>query len=204
MTSPIATPEAKNPLEKPEPLEIFVEQMTLYHGSATPGIDQLIAAENDTVGKGSYFVDIPEDAEGYAMRSSKRDHRHRIGVVYEAELSDARICNLDNPEKLAEIMDGYSQDLKHLLLLNPDMSWIRRGVIDYALEAISKKVEPGSVKLATQNNGRLFSEYLKDLGYDGLKTREGGEPPYVGPHHTYLIFDPDKVQLISEKALTQS
>lgn len=47
----------------------------------------------------------------------------------------------------------------------------------------------------------LSSEYLESLGYDGLKTIEGGEPPHVGPHDTYLIFDPTKVKLVGETAV---
>lgn len=181
--------------EQQEPPELFIKHKVLYHGSATNGIQGFNHAEESTVGRGIYFVDNPNDAAGYAKRSADRDKKPP--VVYEAEIEEAKLVNLDNAAKLAEIMSGYAKRLLQLRQ-NPNLSWIQQGVIDRGLSRIDK-VKPGYVKWVTQTNGHLFADYLKELGYDGLKASEGGEPPFVGPHASYVVFDSDKVKIKSEE-----
>lgn len=179
------------------PAEIILQNKTLYHGSATADIELLNPAEEDTVGKGIYFVDNSADAIGYASLRSLRDNNPPI--VYEVIVNDARMVNLDNPYKLQEIMQGFAN-----MLEESDTSkvpWYVEGAILRSIETIRNGVQPGQVKLATQNVCSQFTDYVKHMGYDGLITTEGGEGKTVSNHTTYLLFDSDKITIKNQHAI---
>lgn len=201
MTEILSSPYPETQTNNPEPPELLIEHKILYHGSVASGIGEFNHAEETTVGNGVYFVDNQADAGGYARRRARRDE-HLSPVVYETEIEKAKLVNLSNPQKLQEVMAGFIQVLQHKKeTLSPDSAWVVIGAIDKSIGAINQGVKVGQVKEVVSSHGNLFSEYLKSLGYDGLKTREGGEGEDIGDHDTYLIFDPDKIKVIAEQTL---
>lgn len=193
-------PPATNSEVLSEPTEIILDDKVLYHGSATPDIGLFNPAEEVTVGRGVYFVDNPQDAAGYARIRSQRDKRPP--VVYEAEISEARLVNLDNPVKLQEVMQGFASSLRQVDLSN--LPWYGQGAVQRALDTIASGVRTGELKRVTQTVSGYFTDFLKSQGYDGLKTAEGGEGQEVGNHETYLIFDPDKVKVKAQQPIEQA
>jgi hypothetical protein len=200
MTEQLTIPpvDHESVISDPEPPELLIGHMNLYHGSGTPGIAALNAAGEDTVGRGVYLVDNPSDAAGYAQLRAER--RKLQPVVYQVEINNLKLANLNNPQKLEEVMQGFSRVLREKKESLPaDSPWYRSAHIDRALLAIHGGIQVGHVKKATMGYGTLFSAYLESLSYDGLKTREGGEAGVVGSHDTYLIFDPANLQFNSEQ-----
>ncbi|MGH7157234.1 MAG: hypothetical protein ACREGG_03955 [Candidatus Saccharimonadales bacterium] len=190
-----ASPEVQ---ESSEPPELLLEHKVLYHGSSASGIDEFNHAEETTVGSGVYFVDNPTDAAGYAKRRAKRSEQ-LSPVVYKVEIDKTRLANLSSPQKLQEVMEGFAQVLEQKKAsLPPESPWFVASAIDKSLEAIQGGINVGQVKGVVASQGSLFTQYLESLGYDGLKTPEGGEGEDIGNHDTYLIFDPSKIKVISE------
>jgi hypothetical protein len=99
---------------------------------------------------------------------------------------------------LREVMRGFAGRLMEIRESPKDLPWYRILAIDKALDAISRGVERGSVREVVFSHGNLFTECLKSLGYDGLKTTEGGEGEDVGVHETYLVFDPERIRITGE------
>jgi hypothetical protein len=79
-------------------------------------------------------------------------------------------------------------------------AWNRILAHSRAIEAIPEASKPGMTKLSVQHAGKLFSIFMQNRGYDGLKAWEGGEGG-IGPHASYVIFDPSKLQVIAEHYL---
>jgi hypothetical protein len=180
-----------------QPPELFINTLTLYHGSGTPGIEDLNVATEDTVGRGIYLVDNPRDASGYASRRSREKGNVRP-IVYETKVENLKLVNLDNQSKLDEVMQGFAGELQRLKDSDSEEPWYVTAAIEKAQEEIRNGVHVGQVKKAVFSHTRLFTDYLYGLGYDGLKTIEGGEADDVGEHETYLIFDPRKVKVTGE------
>ncbi len=195
-------PERSEPEPKKEVAELVVDRATLYHGSRTPGLTRLTSAEEDTVGSGCYLVDRPDVAAGYAKLRSREANNVSPPAVYEVETSRLRLANLCNEQMLEHIMQGFGHVLteRRQRAVVSGASWYMIGAYDRAIAAIHRGVQTGNVKDATGAFGRTFSGYLEDLGYDGLKAREGGEGD-VSDHETYVVFDPSKLTVKSEQDL---
>jgi len=187
----LANPSFAESTQPVEPPEVLIDHMTLYHGSATPGITEMLPADEYTVGTGVYLTDNPNNAAGYARRSAYGTKTNE-GIVYAVGINNMKLANLDNPDKLQEVMEGFSGKLTEQLSTLDEKDWLRRSVLERTLEAIQLGVMPGQVKNVTQSCSDLFTKYLSRLGYDGLKTQEGGETGFVGNHSSYVIFDPSK------------
>lgn len=72
-----------------------------------------------------------------------------------------------------------------------------------ALQVIAKaNIDMHNLKRATQTIGPELSGYLTGLGYDGLIAWEGGEGD-IGPHESWVVFDPHKVSALAEQVLPQ-
>jgi hypothetical protein len=183
-----------------EPPELMLDRATLYHGSATPGVRRLKEAEETTLGLGVYLVDNPADAAGYARRRLA-SRGPGPATVYTVQTHRLRVVNLDNQDKLTEVMTGFDQVLR-VNLTKAGLSWFRENVINQSLAAIAAGVKPGRVREVAFSNGEIFTAYLQGLGYDGLKAREGGEGTEVRDHTTYLVFDCKKVDIVSSQILT--
>lgn len=190
-----------------------MKKKTLYHGSGISGIKTFNKAEEDTVGSGVYFTSEAKDAIGYArLRSERERSPHKadgspviedsVPTIYESSVENMKLCDLREDENVKKILDGFKETIKEKLK-KPGLKWFVRGVLGQTIETInSGKVRVGNLKKIAQSNGKLFSNYIKSLGYEGLITLEGGEGGN-GNHDTYLIFDPEKVKIDKEHKISQ-
>ncbi|HSX45119.1 MAG TPA: hypothetical protein VLF39_03380 [Candidatus Saccharimonadales bacterium] len=184
--------------ENLEPPELLIDHKILYRGSATSGLNEFSHAQETTVGEGVYFVDNSSQAAEYAKRRGQSLHGSHP-VVAKAEVNNLKLVNLSNPEKLQAVMEDFGTVLqKKKESLPEDTPFFRAASIDKSLESIGKGIQVGRVKEAIFSHSASFTNYLRGLGYDGLKTPEGGEGDDIGKHDTFLIFDPEKIKLISE------
>jgi len=189
-------------------LGVLVKKKTLYHGSGISGIKTFNKAEEDTVGSGVYFTSEAKDAIGYArIRSERERSPHKadgspviedsVPTIYESSVENMKLCDLREDENVKKVLDGFKEVVKEELK-KPDLQWYVQGALDKTIETINGgKIRAGNLKEITQTNGKLFSDYIKSLGYEGLITLEGGEGGN-GNHDTYLIFDPEKAKISQE------
>jgi len=188
-------------------LGIFVKKKTLYHGSGISGIKKFDKAEEDTVGSGIYFTSKAKDAIGYARIRSERERTPHWDaspvindskpIIYESSVENMKLCDLRKGENVRKVLEGFIGVLKEKLK-KPDLKWSVQGAIEQSIETISDgTVRAGTLKMVTQSHGKLFSDYIKSLGYEGLITFEGGEGGN-GSHDTYLIFDPEELKINQE------
>ena len=191
-------------------LGILIKKKTLYHGSNIIGIKTFHKAEEDTVGSGIYFTSEPKDAIGYAkIRSERRrnsmshvspEDQDSVPVIYESLIENVKMCDLRVDENIKKVLIGFRKILKEEIIKS-DIEWFRRGSLEQAIEKIDgRKIGAGNLKEIAQSNGKLFSGYIKSLGYDGLIVLEGGEGEN-GNHDTYLIFDTEKVKINQERKI---
>ena len=189
-------------------LGVLVKKKTLYHGSGISGIKTFNKAEEDTVGSGIYFTSEAKDAIGYARIRSERERNPQKAdgspiienskpIIYESSVEDMKLCDLRKDENVKNILEGFIKVIKEELK-KPDLKWFVQGALERTIETInSGKVRAGNLKEVAQTNGKLFSDYINSLGYEGLITLEGGEGGN-GNHDTYLIFDPERAKINQE------
>ena len=189
-------------------LGILVKKKTIYHGSGISGIEKFDKAEEDTVGSGIYFTSEAKDAIGYARTRSERerDPQRNDGlpvnpeskpIIYESSVENMKLLDLRKNENVKKTLEGFKEILQKELK-KPDLRWSWQAALEQIVETInSGKVGAGNLKEVTQRTGKMFSEYVKLLGYEGLITFEGGERN-IGNHDTYLIFEGDKVKINQE------
>lgn len=200
--------EVLDTLELPE---LSIDHAVLYHGSHVPGtaVFDLAKSEEATVGQGVYLTSSPNDAAGYARRRYENRGRHNndsAPVVYQVEVDHLKLANLDNEEMLAQVLSGFASVLEAKLPhLTEDVNlpWWLPDNYRRTIETIRRgEVAPGNVRLVAFAHSKRFTQYLQSLGCDGLRATEGGEPPHVGSHDTYVIFDPDQAKITGECDLT--
>ena len=191
-----------------EGLGVLVKKKTLYHGSGISGIKTFNKAEEDTVGSGVYFTSEAKDAIGYARLRSERERNpqradgqlvieNSVPTIYESSVENMQLCDLRADENVKKILDGFKEIVKKELR-KPDLKWFVQGGLERTIETInSGKIRAGNLKEIAQSSGKLFSDYIQSLGYEGLITLEGGEGGN-GNHDTYLIFDPEKAKISQE------
>jgi len=178
-------------------LGILIKNKTLYHGSATTGINEFTKAEEDTIGSGIYFTSRAEDAVGYAKRRS-RGKKGSSPIIYETVIENLKLVDLRQDDNAHKILEGFK-----LLLIKkleqPGLDYFVKNACRNSIDAIDQnKVGAGNLKEATASHTQLFSDHIRSLGYDGLIALEGGEGEDIGQHDTYLIFDPEKAKIRKE------
>jgi hypothetical protein len=179
-----------------EGLGIFVKSKTLYHGSSVAGIEKLHTAEETTIGNGIYFTSQKDVAQGYASRRSQ--FREGNGpIVYKVEIENLKFTDLRNNDNVQHILNGILPIL--IEQRNEEgLTWMKEIVLDQAIEKIKeKKIGAGNLRDVTQSIGKIFTEYIRSLGYDGIIAIEGGEGEDMGNHDTYLVFYSDKLKGLS-------
>lgn len=191
---------------------VHIKSKTLYHGSATPGIKQLGIAGEDTIGKGVYLTSEPIKGLGYGRRSAsetKEPENKNKPTIYETTIRDIKLADLRKQENVDRLLPGFKEFLKQQInkldTKTTSGYWQREAIIKNSLPAFDLKIGPGSLKLLTYNCTGFFTDYVRNLGYDGLIAFEGGEGyevdgewQNIGDHDSYVIFDPDKVKVIGE------
>lgn len=185
--------------ELTEPPEIIQRNKILYHGSPNPGIALLEAAYDTTVGAGVYLTGAVTAAKYAEHRGNQLDADLPPGkpTLYEVEIPYARLVNFYNSDTAREKMHSFSAVLQQALEDLPGNSpWYEEAGLLHALANIELAGHPGMIREAAVGNGVLFSNFLQESGYDGLRTLEGGEGE-IGDHETYVIFDPRRVYVRS-------
>ncbi len=197
--------EKQNEEATEDGLGVLLKMKTIYHGSGISGIEKFNLAEEDTVGQGVYFTSEPKDAIGYARRRSRREEDHKP-VVYEVAVENMRLLDLRKEENLKKILPGFSDALSDVYEERKKTNSGSVDIFSKVLRRIRNDVDAGKIglnnlKAATQQTGRIFSDYVRSLGYEGLVVLEGGEGEDVGNHDTYLIFDSERLHINSEQEI---
>ncbi len=187
-----ASPEQSRP-----PLDLEITEKRLYHGSPVGDISEMSVAENDTIGQGVYFTSDSERASEYAIRRS--GNRGGDPTVYEAEIKDLKLANLTDAQNIAEVLQGFRPVLA-ARLEEGGLVWYAENALREAITTIDAGEVGLGLRRAVESCQRMFTDYLKAQGYDGLVGVEGGEPG-VERHDSYVIFDPQKAKLVAEHPL---
>lgn len=185
-------------LSNPEPLEKVIDQMVLYHGSNVPGIQKFNPAEETTIGTGVYLTD-KNTATGYANR--RFNSGKGVPTLYQVEVQKLKLANLTDETNVQTILPGFRTVLEKELA-TPNITWYHENAISTAINAInSGTIHAGNLRQIAFSNGVSFSSYLNSLGFDGLIAIEGGEGS-IGDHKSYVVFNPEKIQIQSEESVT--
>ena len=117
-------------------------------------------------------------------------------------MEDMKLLDLRKDKNVKEILDGFKLIIiKELEKSN--LPWFYQVGLQNGIRTIdSGNVGNGNLLDATRGLGELFSNYVKGLGFEGLVTFEGGEPPNVTNHDSYVIFDPTKVKINKENKIS--
>lgn len=181
-------------------LGVYVKCKTLFHGTGVKDIKVFRPAEETTVGEGVYLTSELKGAIDYAKERSEVTQTDPL--VYETSIEDMKLLDLRNGENIQKILPGFQKVLEDTLSkLTDEDPWYRQAGIVTILGYIREndnRIKTGWLKLIAQSEGKLFSEYVQSLGYDGLITIEGGESKHTEDHDTYLIFNPEKVKIKGE------
>ncbi len=202
---------------------VVVKDLTLYHGSGIPGIKLFMPAQSYTFGKGMYLTSEASKAEGYARWRAYREYSGELDpmegyqipdkftpTVYVFTIPDAKLLDLRTQESLDTLFPHWQAYLR----TNRDklLATVKEQMRLHVAYDISKKIteKPASINRNSfiGNQGplnRFFSQFLQELGYDGLIAIEGGEGNNgfeIGKHDSYVIFDSKKPRLDSEYAVS--
>ena len=206
---------------------------SLYHGSPVPDIHKFNPylvdyGGMDTLGGGIYTTDYRKMAINYAFYRYNRNMKG-IGkppiplqklrpTVYTLKYKKNQnfIADLSEPRKIRAL---YNQLKEFLEQEKPKKNWVigaRMGMLISHLENIIRNQtlfrSLGSLLLGDRNKNYSetiydIADFLKKIGYRGLRSGEGGEPksfqsfavyPWK-PSMSYVIFNPDDVQIVSEE-----
>lgn len=186
---------------------VQLSKRRLYHGSATTNIEEMQSAYETTVGEGLYLTNTNQDAAAYALRRARnRAHmsNEAAPTVYEMEIESARLLDLTKPDNVRRVASGFADVLRQLKN-DPNIPVTWPELIDRILVQIRlDKITPGSVRNLAFSFSPQFTTYVSGLGYEGLKTFEGGEGDDIGNHLTYLLFDPNQAKVINERLVTDN
>jgi hypothetical protein len=197
-------------------LGVLVKKKTFYHGSGASGIKKFDKAEEDTVGSGVYFTSEAKDAINYArlraetiknpdiksrnLPQNMQYNEDATPVIYESSVENMKLCDLRKDENVKKVLVGF-RDVLVKELKNPNLKFYHQTSFMEAIGAIDDgKIWAGNLKNIAQGCGKLFSDYVGSLGYEGLITLEGGEGGGFN-HDTYVIFNPDNVTIDQEHTI---
>lgn len=86
------------------------------------------------------------------------------------------------------------------------LAWYKQDVYDDIISKIrNNEVTSGKLRRIGFALGKVLTDYISSLGYDGIITLQGGEgrekgdPIHVGNHETYVVFDPGKIKEMKEE-----
>ncbi|MDO8505900.1 MAG: hypothetical protein Q7S48_04985 [bacterium] len=185
-------------------LGVFIKHKTLYHGTGITNIKIFKPAEETTVGEGVYLTSQAKGAIGYSIDRSKGTDKEPH--IYETVVENVKLLDLRNDANVQQIVPGFRILINSKLaqVTDKDPWYVKHGLLGILDEIDGNKVKVGWLKLIAQSEGKLFSEYVQSLGYDGLIAIEGGESEHTEDHDTYLIFDPEKIKIKGEHKIVRS
>lgn len=200
--------ERQNEEEIDNGLGILLKNKILYHGSPISGIKKFNSdlIENTTVGDGMYFTSEAKKAIGYGrIRSGNKNN-----IIYEVTVNNLKLLNLRINENVKKVFDLFKDKLLNKLnnldpkKYSPLMFDVLKDSYIKAIDNIEKgNYDCGQVRRIVHNTsgvnfGYDFAKHVKEIGYDGLVTFEGGENEETSEHDTYMIFNLEKVKINRE------
>ncbi len=186
-------------------LGILIHHKTLYHGSATAGIESLQQAEEYTMGHGVYLTSEADKAGGYGKVRARNQAQP---FVYMTEISNLKLVDLRQANNVEQVARGILPRLRAKLEEyqdKGDVPWYYSHAVQRAIEMIEEgNFGKGRVEAVAQYPivAEVFEEYVRSLGYDGVigvEGGEGGEDMAIGDHDTYVIFNPEQVKVIAQR-----
>lgn len=206
----------QTPVPVNEGLGLHYSRISLYHGGATTGITDFLAAEETTIGNGFYTTSMPDQAFGYA--TARADKRIKVGdtitttgsspVVYEVEVTDATFLDLRDSDNRQRVMKEFAQYLEGWLEVQKQregLTWRYERYLATVADRIGIIHEhegnlPHGVGLkgVLQHTSSIFTEFVTGLGYDGAIGLEGGEGGYTDQHDSWVIMDPSRAKVTNE------
>jgi hypothetical protein len=199
-------------------LGILLKDRTLFHGSVNPNTERFMTAEEAnsaditdgaTVGSGLYLTSSPDAASTYASRrvrnASKKDDL--VATSYEVNIDDMKLLDLRAQENITNFAEKFRTYL--VGLIKDPTSKKRDYMVNNSIIAALQQIEKGATlqnihSLTGYAMAGVFTDFVKELGYDGVVTIEGGEGHdsddgfYIGNHDTYVLFDPSKAAIVSK------
>lgn len=182
----------------------YYEELTLYHGSATQGIEKLDYAQDATIGDGVYLTSQPIHALGYAFKSHKSALDRgdfKPPQIYEVNLEDVTFCDLRDSETVRGVMSDFGEYLRdNIETITADMKWNQKSAVRAGLKSLNpdRMAETNDLKKGLELLGRQFNDYMMGRGYDGIIAWEGGETHYVGTHDSFVLFNKGKIKKQTE------
>lgn len=192
----------------------------LYHGTDVAEIEEFKYAGESTIGNNAiYFTTDPALAVGYAkLRNRERNTSHTF--LYEAVLRDATLMNWAEPatvEKLKKELITFCEEAHKKLAatdykafvsiyhLGPHTeSEIASLALDRIIESCKKEnyLHGGNIKIVAQGVGGVFFEkFVKDKGYDGVITFEGGDDEELTAKQGLSVVLYNKEKIISHRSI---
>ncbi len=190
----------------------------VYHGTDTAEIDDFNYAKESTIGNHAVYLTVdPTLAIGYAKLRGK-ERKSGQAHIYDVVLSDVNLMNWAEQktvEKLKkEFRDFASKALEELGTADyKDFAQkfglsenIQKRIAIYALKKIietcdqSDQLHGGNIKTVAQGvMGIFFEKFVKDKGYDGVITIEGGDDPEFTAKAGISVVMYNKEKIISHR-----
>jgi hypothetical protein len=176
----------------------------LFFGSRTSHKTSLREAEENTLGKGLYLTSSVDAARNYAdVRTRGSDGS---ATLYTVGVGDMRLIDLRTREAeekfgrfFAEKVDKWRREvLPGIETISP----VHKISLQRIAANVVAKGRTGSfrgLKDITSNLDETVRDCLFEYGVDGLVAIEGGEGPNGRNHDSFVIFDPSKAKIISER-----
>lgn len=187
---------------------------SMYHGTSVPEIDIFSHAEESTIGNNAvYFTIDPELAMGYAQLR-KQERKTVSAHLYEVTLRDVVLQNWAEDATVDRLKQDYvafaNQAYVDLGKMNYEafqkkydvwptvQEWVIPVALDRIIELCEKPntLRGGNVKLVAQGAmGIFFEKFVKEKGYDGVITIEGGDDLVhtARPGISVVLFNREKI-----------
>jgi len=219
--------EPKNTIEgeftvEGDALSIFLKEKKLFHGSSNSEMTQFMTSEEVkavdiidgvTVGEGLYLTSSEKASMAYAQKRTKNLER-RGGVAptsYEVLVDGLKLLNLKNDANIATFAEKFRAHLLSIMKneeVIKKLNWMVNNSIIEALQEIQNGISLRNIqKISGYAMAGVFTVFVKELGYEGVVTLEGGEGhendilTHTGDHDTYVIFNPDKARVLKKHVL---
>lgn len=210
------------PEQQPEVIDegrgLHFGEISLYHGGPVRDIQQFEMAEDYTIGKGFYATSTPDQAFGYALVRARPRQTSGDNVVatekptvYEATAADISFIDLRQQENVQPILTEFADYLEKWVEAQKTLATMDVYVRDGYMQTVREKIDlmrrgevdgqalsSGNLKEVLHQTGSQFKEFVVGLGYDGIIAFEGGEGGQTSAHDSWVIMNPDKVEVTKE------
>jgi hypothetical protein len=188
--------------------ELRINEMILYHGSGTPGIKEFRKAIDLTLAHGIYLTSDEKVAVGYArIRGKNLPPEKQASILYKVKINNLRIADLRTRGAEEELIKILQQKIREIIKNSEEwnrLSWvIQNKYLNVLTFGTARDKYNGHPQLVLREIPALVTDVLREQGFDGMVDLEGGEPPVVGEHDSWIIFDPSKVRVLEEVEVNQ-